>query len=520
MRIKLIYLPKLDIDYRAGEFNPRALYTPPIGISILTSFLRDNNIKVDQDDLFIKTRGKINLLPFSDENRIKQLVNNKCDDNLEPIGEKILKLTRTSGYDIFGFSIYDPDEPSSVGIALILAKILKERYEPTIIIGGHIPPQIKQTLLKSGLIDYSIHHSFESPAELNLLNFCNWYERGLNKKSVPGLEYLENGKLITNKSRYENEEVRKIIKPNFDGLPLELYKYKLAYRINGEYLKKKIFAVPYFFIKGCPYKCAFCVRSTDPFLSIKKVEEVVEDLKYLSEKYKTKYFFFLNSAVNPNYNYAENLSRALIKSDLSIMFSDCANFMNLDKKLLELLAEAGAVRLIFGLESASQKILEYIGKRLSLKKAETLLRYAEKVGIWSEIDAICGFPYERTSDVNLFINFIRKNRRYIKSIYLHKFFLDGKIRKYPEKYGIRIRKNEESKISTKMREGPFDELYGLKWEERIKLTHESFDKIRSEIRKLGIKEGTEFQELFLLRSLPEWNEIVKNGSFNVMQINN
>jgi len=523
MKIKLIFLPKFDLDYRKGEYNLNALYVPPIGISVLTSFLRSHQIKTDQDDLFIKTRNKIDLKPFSDEKRIKKLTLKEYqDEELEKSGEKILRLTKVRDYDIIGFSIYDPDEVSSVGIALILAKIIKETYDPMIIIGGHIPTNIKETLLKSRFIDFSINNSLESPAELNLLAFYEWCEKGLkkkNKKNVPGLEYLKNGKLITNISNYRKEEMMKIIKPCFDGLPLNLYKYNLAYDSDGIEYKNKILALPYFFIKGCPYKCAFCVRSLDSFWVAKKVENVIEDLEYLSRKYKTKYFFFLNSSVNPTYKYGGGLAKQLIKSDLRIVFSDCANFENLDKKLLENLKEAGAVRLIFGLESASQKILRYIGKNLSLKKAEVKLKHAESIGIWTEIDAICGFPFERINDVNFFIDFIKKNKRYIKGIYLHKFFLDGKIRKYPIKYGIKIRENEISKISTEMREEPFDEINGLKFEDRIKLTHETYDKILLEMSKLNIKEGTEAQELFLLRSLPEWDEIVKNGSFIVKKLN-
>jgi hypothetical protein len=65
-----------------------------------------------------------------------------------------------------------------------------------------------------------------------------------------------------------------------------------------------------------------------------------------------------------------------------------------------------------------------------------------------------------------------------------------------------------------MRGEPFDEINGLQFEERIKLTQESFNRIMKEIKQLGIMEGTEIQELFLLKSLEEWNEIVKRGAYS------
>jgi radical SAM superfamily enzyme YgiQ (UPF0313 family) len=428
MRIKLIYLPKLDLDYRTGKFNFKTLYIPPIGISVLTAYLKNHHIKVSQDDLFLKTHNRIDLIgSFGDENRIKKLLANKYNDPLlEEKGENILRLTKVEGYDIIGFSIYDPENVSSVGIALILAKIIKEKYDPIIIIGGHIPLEVEKTLLESNLIDCSIQHEFLSPAELNLLAFCEGYERGIKKENIPGIKYLKNKRLVINKSRYSKEKLKEIIRPCFDGLPLHLYKHVLIYERNSEYYKQKIFVLPYFFIKGCSFKCAFCVRSLDPFWITKKPEEVVEDLVYLSRKYKTKYFFFLNSAINPTYRYTEEIAKELIKNDVNIMFCDCANFINLDKKLLLKLKEAGCVRLIFGLESVSERLLRYIGKHLDLEQARTILKCAHEIGIWSEIDSICGFPYERPEDTNLFIKFIRENRKWIKSIILHKFFFRWK----------------------------------------------------------------------------------------------
>ena len=262
-------------------------------------------------------------------------------------------------------------------------------------------------------------------------------------------------------------------------------------------------------VKGCPFKCAFCCNSVLPGPILKPPEEVAQDLDYLKRRYKTKYFFFLNTTINPSYNYAAEVADSI--KDLDIKFSDSANFVPMDKKLLKKLKDAGAVRLMFGLETASPKTLRYVGKNFRVPQAEKILRYAWEVGVWSELSLICGFPHERMSDVMKTVSFLKKNKKYIRSAYINKFFLDGKIRKYPERYGIRIRE-EAFKPSQTLKEewrGGFDETGGLKWEKRRKLTDKAFDYILKTMNKIGIRRGSELQEVFFLSSLPEWEEIVR-----------
>jgi radical SAM superfamily enzyme YgiQ (UPF0313 family) len=119
---------------------------------------------------------------------------------------------------------------------------------------------------------------------------------------------------------------------------------------------------------------------------------------------------------------------------VDIKWEDSATFQYMNKALIKKMREAGAVRLIFGLESCSKRILRYIGKNISLSQVEKNLKSLWEAGIQVEVNLICGFPYERISDIKKTIEFLRRNKKYIKVAYVKKFFLDGKMRAYPEKY--------------------------------------------------------------------------------------
>jgi radical SAM superfamily enzyme YgiQ (UPF0313 family) len=496
-------------------------YFPPLGISTLTSFLGAGGISVEQDDLDVKTfhnnlknnEKRIDLKIFLDEEKMKKFIKTGHDSVLESEAEKIIKLTKCKGFDVIGLSLIVTDNPSTSAVAIVIAKILKEKYDSTIIVGGPIGSSVKEKLVESGFIDYAIHGtSTTSVAEINLLNFCKMFEKGIEKQKIPGISFMEGKKIINNWIDYKKEEKFMINTPCFDGLPMELYRMKLNLTVDGKKFEKKILLLPYYFIKGCPNNCNFCMLSKEePFWIARKPEEVVETLKIFSKKYKTNYFYFHNPTINPTYEYANELADQLIKNDVNVFWTDCANFATLDRKLIKKLKDAGAVRLVFGLELASPKIIKFVGKKLSLSHVENILRINHKLGIWSEVDMICGFPYETKNDIQNTINFLRKNKKYINGAYLNKLWLDGKLLKYPERYGIRIREDEKDLYenwSTK----PFDEIHGLSWEEKIKQTESFFIKLKETIKENNfVTLGA--HELFFLFSIGKLNRDIAFSTY-------
>jgi len=517
MKVKLLYLPRYDMDYNTGDLLPYSSYAfiPPVGMPILTSYLRAHGMEVEQDDLLIKVyrEGVDKILLFTDKEKVEKFMRDGQEASLEEAGRKILDMADVDGYDVIGFSLFEPDNPTTGIIALVLAKLLKKRAKPKIVIGGRVWGNVRESLIKNEFIDYGILHSpFSAPAEINLAKFCEELKKGkFERGKVPGLEYHERNEVIINPTHYNDSEIEQFVRPNFDGLPLPLYRYGVSCRMNGETRTGEVENLPYLFVKGCPFRCAFCCNSTLPPWIGKPPNEVAKDLKYLVERYGVKFFFFLNTTINPKYRYAEEVADAIIREKLDIKWSDSANFKPLDKHLLRKLKDAGAVRLMFGLESSSQRVLDYLGKNFKVESAEQILRESWEIGIWTELSLICGFPHERMSDVEMTIEFLKRNSKYIRSAYINKFFLDGNIRKYPDKYRIRIREEafEPTQVMKEEWRGGFDEIDGLSWEERAKLTDESFDRILEAMNEVGINRGSELQQVFFLSSLPEWEDIAR-----------
>ena len=494
MKIKLFYSPRL---YKPDLFGYQSQppFIPPMGMSMLTSFLKKKNFDVKQDDLDIKVfsdnkyskneRKKVDMSLFDDRERIANFIKTGEDEQLEEYARRILKKTEYKTFDMIGFSICDDHNFSAIGSTIVLSKIIKEETGATIIIGGlrHQRKIFEEKLTELSYIDFIVLHNHIKMLEL-LEKFETGRVKGQKIENVSYnqkywkdyLKFKKNNK--PPKRSFEFKKADDIIPPpNFEGLPLDLYTPQFDDKYNLKI--KRLLLLPFSFVTGCLEGCVFCPNSDNSSINLRNPEKVANELKDLSKKYKTRHFLFLNTNVNPTYEYANRLVNELINIDANIIWSDCANLKHLDKKLLIKLRKSGAVRLVYGLESASPKMLKFIEKGISQRRAKKMLKISHKVGIWNELELIAGIPHETEKDVKETASFVIKNKQYINYFYLAKYMLmNSKISRFPGRYKI---KNIQDNIKTLEKIQPFnrrfDEIGGLKWDDKVNQIEHSFNKL-------------------------------------------
>ena len=113
----------------------------------------------------------------------------------------------------------------------------------------------------------------------------------------------------------------------------------------------------------------------------------------------------------------------------------------MNSELLTLMRQAGCVRLIYGIESVSQKVLNGVGKIMARGcDIEGIVRDTSQAGIQVWLNFMFGLPGETQRDAEDNIKFVVKNKEYIHTVVptfafcalppLSDAFLD------PVKYGI------------------------------------------------------------------------------------
>ncbi|MFH1849287.1 MAG: radical SAM protein [archaeon] len=502
MRLKLIYSPEF---YSAEDEN--STREPPkfplISLPVIKSYLEKHGFTAHQDDLDAKVyhdnlhgldNRRVDMALFQDKARIADYITRGSDDELEQNAEKMLKKTKTKGYDMVAFSFGHCWKFASIGAAMVMSKILKDRDDVLISAGGgHHDRTIAGVPFEDvPFVDFFcfLTNHFEFIRLLDCIESRQLSKRELfpsivfNEEKIArhldlaGYPVLQSRKIPT---EYYTDEVIFPV-PDFDGLPLELYRYIPTDVAENGLSTKKIQILPYYFVFGCPNRCIFCKDSQSDIFLTKDPGAVAEELKMLSKKHGANHFIFTNTSVNPTKNYAAEFSDQMIKNDVNVQWFDCAAFNSMDKSILSKLYVAGARRLLFGLECASPRMQKYLNKNVNLAQASALLKHSHKLNIWNELEMVCGLPHETQEDRDLSMQFLAENRRQIDYFYLTRFYLtQSLLTSNPLKYGItKIRETQDDQA-----EGlAFDEVDGAKWEDKKQqawLAFRQYEQMRKQV---------------------------------------
>lgn len=416
-KIKLLTAPYKNYNH----------FMQPVALGLIKNLLKENNIDSDIDDLYAKLyhaqkRGLVNLDSVSAE-EWKRYAKGEQIKKTEDILKKIVHLTHFKDYEILMFSTTPPATSADIDDYLVqgLFRYLKEKSNVKII--SSRPLEMKNE-------DFTI-------------------------ESIPGL--FETLKELG----FEIKNAQIGTKQDLEGLNMNLYKH------HG------IIVAGYYFYNGCPYNCAFCDRyaldKAKPYeerVRLPDPKNVVSDLKEFVDKYKLDKFMFHNTTVNPTEKFGKELAEEMKKQDLNIMWADCANLKPMSTELLDKLKETGCTKLVFGFETASKKLQKMIRKDIDIAHTERILRHCYEIGIWAEVTLLCGLPYETNEDIYETLLFIKRNYKFLRGINLNIFMMKmNDFRLNPEKYDIRLREkgNEFNPVG-------FDEINGMKWEEKEKYT--------------------------------------------------
>jgi len=182
--------------------------------------------------------------------------------------------------------------------------------------------------------------------------------------------------------------------PDFNGLPLKKYLTP---------------ALPLQISRGCYWKkCNFCIHY-DTYGSYHKrnIELVINDIKSLVSKYKTKYFHFTDDCIS--LALADKLTESIICNKLDIRWLSYFRFEEgLNKDRLDKIYLAGGRVLEVGLESASENVLELMNKRISMNATKRIIEDASKRGFLLKLFMFHGYPGENINELKETIEFTQK----------------------------------------------------------------------------------------------------------------
>ena len=196
--------------------------------------------------------------------------------------------------------------------------------------------------------------------------------------TVPGLIYRRQGKI------YVNGQMEPM---DFNAIP---FPYSVVDCRSDQ-------VVYYESVRGCPFRCSYCLSSVDKTLRPLHMDRVKADLRYFIYK-KVMQVKFIDRTFNYDRDRAYEIFRYIMGKDNGVTnfhFEICGDL--LDERTLDLLSGArkGLFQLEIGIQSTNPKTLTAIQRRENVYPLLHNIRQLRKAGnIHLHVDLIAGLPYE------------------------------------------------------------------------------------------------------------------------------
>lgn len=297
--------------------------------------------------------------------------------------------------DIVGITALTVEILSAFKISEVIKKLNSNIF---IIIGGpHATMVPHRTLEEAPSIDVVIRGEGECTI-LELVDFINGTK---NLPDIRGITYRYNGRILDNEDRPPIKNIDPIPHPARHLLPMSYYKHspKEHKQFPGTHIITS---------RGCPYRCSFCFKPIfGRSFRARSPENVIEEIKQLVDKYGVKDIFFRDDTFTLDRKRTCLICEKLIKEDLNITWSCLSRVDRLDIELLKLMKESGCWRILLGIETGNQDLLDLLKKDITLNQIKNTVRMCKKVGIQTDGFFMLGLPGESEEHAKRTIDFAK-----------------------------------------------------------------------------------------------------------------
>ena len=339
--------------------------TPPLGLCYIAAVLEKNSIDVEILDAAV-----LNLT-------VEETVEHVTKKNSDVVG-----ITATT--------------PLAFSAIETLKKIKTALPKTITVFGGpHINAIPYETMKSYPFIDIGVL----GEGEYAMLDIAS----GVPLKKIRGIIYRKEKEIIVN-------EKREFIK-NLDSLPFparhllpDLKFYKLS---PSDYERLPVTTM--ITSRGCPFNCIFCNKQVfGRFYRSMSAERVIDEIKHLMKNYGIKEVKIWDDIFTLEKERTEKICDIIIKEKMDITWS-CESRVDLvTKSMLLKMKKAGCWCIDYGIESASQKILDFARKGITISQIEKAIKWTKEVGIKVRGYFVIGLPGDTERTIRKTIDFSKK----------------------------------------------------------------------------------------------------------------
>ena len=330
---------------------------------------------------------------------------------------------------VIGFSI----AASSYYATLEFAKELKKLNKDLIIVFGGKFFNAK-TNIDRAFNESPVDFIIQGEGDMVLPELAEMLEKNENPAKCPGVYFKDNVKVL-----YAGESAQL---KNLDNLPyMDFSDLKICDYDDNEH-------IAIMSSRGCVWNCSFC-SSREFWNGYREMsaERLHQEIAYHKSYFPEKcHIDFQDLVFNANISRLEEICDLLINyppfGDKLVWTANAIVNAKMTKPIIEKMAKAGCKKLIFGIESGSQRVLKLMNKNYNINDAKRIIKECSEEGIKVTGNFMFGFPGESDVDFKETLDFIRDTGKYFERVYPSRSYCaieeSSEMYSNPGKFGIKI----------------------------------------------------------------------------------
>ena len=247
-------------------------------------------------------------------------------------------------------------------------KRIKEMVEIPVLVGGFHMNLYPFVTMTHSEIDFAVI----GYGQETLRDFLHQFDNYDTYPNIEGLCYKRDGQI------YINQIARKEM-IDFDTMPFPARDLLKNEKYGNFISRKKNFTVMLTGV-GCHLQCKYCASTLTQCL-MRSPENVVDEIEECFHTYNIREIDFYDQTFTLDKKRTLAICNEIIKRKIKIIWTIRTRTDLVDKELMEGMKEAGLYRIMYGVESADQEIINRLNKNEHLSRMKETIHLTHRYGI-------------------------------------------------------------------------------------------------------------------------------------------
>ncbi len=273
------------------------------------------------------------------------------------------------------------------------------RPDLPVVWGGWHPSLFPTDTLAEPSIDVTV----QAQGEATFGEVVDRLADGTDLAGLQGIAYRADGHTVKNPPR-PMIDMNDLPPHNYDLLPVDRY-FALKKRRQFDYISST----------GCFWRCAFCA---DPFVynrgwTALAPERIGEEIEHLWRRYRFDELAFQDETFFTYKKRVIAIAEELLRRQIAVRWTATMRAdqgFRLENDAFSLLARSGLHRVLIGVESGSQAMLDWMKKDVTLEQIVFCAEQCAHHGLGAIFPFIVGFPGETDESVRASLNLAKRLR--------------------------------------------------------------------------------------------------------------